>query len=189
VGAKYEQQGSTSDEPVVLVFRHLEREWQLPLRTPPPRAWTPSTNNKVRPVNSSFAFEQRRGQLHALRPETLRESGSFRIGHLLSNENAKAQHKGLSVIVLYCLGGKDEASYYILPNHKAGIRITERISLALAESRQGQLKVHAFPGAIRGCQAVKAKGAEWRESVLPKVQSFKVCQGHRMLKMLVLKRC
>jgi len=34
VCAKREQQGLASDEPVVLVFRHLEREWQLPLRTP-----------------------------------------------------------------------------------------------------------------------------------------------------------
>jgi len=35
VAAKCEQQGSTSDEPVILVFRHLEREWQLPLRSLP----------------------------------------------------------------------------------------------------------------------------------------------------------
>jgi len=30
MGAKREQQGSTSDELVALVFRHLEKEWQFP---------------------------------------------------------------------------------------------------------------------------------------------------------------
>ena len=53
MGAKCEQQDSASDEPVVLVFRHLEREWQLPFRTSPPRMWAPSANSKVRLVEPS----------------------------------------------------------------------------------------------------------------------------------------
>ena len=70
VGAKCEQQGSASDASVVLVFRHLEREWQPPFRMPPSRVWAPSANSKVRPATNLSFWSL----------DTSRGSGSFRFG-------------------------------------------------------------------------------------------------------------
>ena len=118
VGAKCEEQGSTDDELVALVFRHLEREWQLhsgrlllergrqvhrswcsdtsrgvaaSIGTPPPRAWALSP-----PVVSVFRHLKREWKLPS--------------GHLLLERGHQVRTTGFSQLSTPLPLGEDEAS-------------------------------------------------------------------------------
>ena len=76
VDAKYEQQGSAQKRTYRFSVQAPREGVATSIRMPPPRVWTPSTNNWVWPVEFSFAFKHGCGQSHALRLELLQIQSS-----------------------------------------------------------------------------------------------------------------